>query len=159
LYNPAGKPGKCFKFHKFWIGPFQVTATLSELNYEIVIVSHKKHVVHINRLNLAYNTDIWKPKPSPEVNSKPATRPNKRERQRVTQPFEPEEDEVRIGPFPLLRQGRESTTSNPGLLRIYPQILRTLYKLHQNRLVRNTDIPVTSSLQRVDPGENYILLG
>jgi len=22
LYNPARKPGKCFKFHKFWTGPF-----------------------------------------------------------------------------------------------------------------------------------------
>jgi len=26
LYNPAKKPGKCFKFHKYWIGPFQITA-------------------------------------------------------------------------------------------------------------------------------------
>jgi hypothetical protein len=66
-------------------------------------MSHKKQVVHINRLKLAYNTEIWKPKPSPEADSKPAPRPNKRVRQTVTQPVEPEEDEVRIGPFPLLK--------------------------------------------------------
>jgi hypothetical protein len=35
LYNPARKPGKFFKFHKFWTGSLQVTAKLSELNYEI----------------------------------------------------------------------------------------------------------------------------
>ena len=103
LYNPARKPGKCFKFHKFWTGPFQVTAKLSELNYEIVSMSHRKQVVHINRMKLAYDKEIWKPKLGPEVNSKPATRPNKRARQRVTQPVESEEDEVRIGPFPLLK--------------------------------------------------------
>ena len=28
LYNPAKKPGKCFKFHKYWTGPFQITAKL-----------------------------------------------------------------------------------------------------------------------------------
>jgi len=26
LYNPAKQPGKCFKFHKYWTGPFQITA-------------------------------------------------------------------------------------------------------------------------------------
>jgi len=77
LYNPARKPGKCFKFHKFWTGPFQVTAKLSELNYEIVSMSHKKQVVHISRLKLVYDTEIWKTKPGPEVNSKAATQPNK----------------------------------------------------------------------------------
>jgi len=28
LYNPAKKPGKCFKFHKYWTSPFQITAKL-----------------------------------------------------------------------------------------------------------------------------------
>jgi hypothetical protein len=36
LYNPAKKLGKCFKFHKYWTGPFQITAKLSDLNYEII---------------------------------------------------------------------------------------------------------------------------
>ena len=35
LFNPSRKPKKCYKFHKFWTGPFKVTAKLSELNYEI----------------------------------------------------------------------------------------------------------------------------
>ena len=50
LYNPVRKLGKCFKFHKFRTGPFEITAKLSDLNYEITSMSHKKQVVHVNRL-------------------------------------------------------------------------------------------------------------
>jgi len=28
LYSPAKKPSKCFKFHKYWTGPFQITTKL-----------------------------------------------------------------------------------------------------------------------------------
>jgi hypothetical protein len=66
-------------------------------------MSHKKQVVHRNRLKLPYNTETWKPKPSPEVRSKLATKPNKQVRQRITQRVVLEENEVRIGPFPLLK--------------------------------------------------------
>ena len=31
-YTPAKKHGKCFKLHKYWTGPFQITAKLSDLN-------------------------------------------------------------------------------------------------------------------------------
>jgi len=58
LYNPARMPGKCFKFHKFWTGPFKITAKLSDLNYEIVSMNHKKQVVHVNRLKKAYDPEI-----------------------------------------------------------------------------------------------------
>jgi hypothetical protein len=59
--NPSRKPGKCRKFHKPWTCPFKITAKLSELNYEIVSMTGKKLVVHINRLKKAYNEDTWKP--------------------------------------------------------------------------------------------------
>ena len=62
LYNPAKKPGKCFKFHKYWTGPFQITAKLSDLNYEITSMNNKTQVVHVNRLKIAYNPETWKPK-------------------------------------------------------------------------------------------------
>jgi len=62
LYNPAQKHGKCFKFHKYWTGPFQITAELSDLNYGIISMNNKTRVVHVNRLKIAYNPETWKPK-------------------------------------------------------------------------------------------------
>ena len=103
MFNPSRKPKKCYKFHKFWTGPFKVTAKLSELNYKIVSINNKKQVVHINKIKPAHNTDTWKPKPSTRNSSKPATRPNKQAKQKTTRTKESEEDEVRIGPFPLLK--------------------------------------------------------
>ena len=50
LYNPAEKPGLTRKFFKPWSGPFQITAKVSELNYEILGKNDRKSVVHINRL-------------------------------------------------------------------------------------------------------------
>ena len=70
LYNPAPKLGKCFQFHKFWTGPFEITAKLSDLNYEITSMSHKKQDVHVNRLKMAYDLKICKPKPNPETSKK-----------------------------------------------------------------------------------------
>jgi hypothetical protein len=49
LHNPSVKPGLTKKFLKPWTGPFQVTARLSELNYEIMD-HNKMPVVHINML-------------------------------------------------------------------------------------------------------------
>jgi hypothetical protein len=60
LYNPAMKPGLCRKFHKPWTGPYKITAKLSELNYEIVCLTDKKFVVHVNRLKRSYNEDAWR---------------------------------------------------------------------------------------------------
>jgi hypothetical protein len=103
LYNPSRKPKKCYKFHKFWTGHFKVNAKISQLNYEIISTNNKKQVVHINRMKPAYDAEIWKPKDSAGISSKQATRPNKRARRKTTRRGESEEDEVRIGPFPLLR--------------------------------------------------------
>jgi len=42
LYNPAVKPGTSKKFHFPWSGPFEITAKISDLNYEILDHSNKK---------------------------------------------------------------------------------------------------------------------
>ena len=103
LYNPARKLGKCFKFHKFWTGTFEITSMLSDLNYEITSMSHKKQVVHVNRLKMAYDLKIRKPKPNPETSKKrkiqEAGKPEDEEE-------EEEENEMRIGPLPLLKGER-----------------------------------------------------
>jgi len=54
LYNAARKPGLSRKFFKPWSGTFQITAKVSELNYEILGKSDTKSVVHINMLKLAH---------------------------------------------------------------------------------------------------------
>ena len=61
LYNPAMKPGRSRKFYRPWAGPFKVTKRISELNYEIIDQKGKKQVVHINRLKIAENPELWKP--------------------------------------------------------------------------------------------------
>ena len=54
LHNPARKPGLSRKFHKYWVGPYKVTAKVSELSYEILGKHDRRQVVHINRLKPAY---------------------------------------------------------------------------------------------------------
>jgi len=95
LYNPAQKPRKCFNFHKFWTGPFKITAKLSDLNYEIVSMNYKKKVVHVNRLKKAYDPKIWKPKQELEA-------PKKRINKRFPKSENQDEEYIRIGSFPLL---------------------------------------------------------
>jgi hypothetical protein len=97
LYNPARKPGQCQKFHKPWTGPFKVTAKLSELNYEILSLNHKKQIVHVNRLKEAYNSDAWNFKPERKLN---------RTKKTVTQTDEGEENEIWLGSAPLLKARR-----------------------------------------------------
>jgi hypothetical protein len=96
LYNPAKKPEKCFKFHKYWTGPFQITAKLSDLNYEIISMDNKTQVVHVNRLKIACNPEMWKPKLKPE-------NPKIRNEKKITKSDELEEYEVLIGSRPLLK--------------------------------------------------------
>ena len=108
MYNPARKPGKCFKFHKFWAGPFKISAKLSDLNYEIISMNHKKQVVHVNRLKKAYDPEIWKPKQEPEA-------PKKRRNKRPTRSENQEEEEnIRIGSYPLLEIHPPETRVEPG---------------------------------------------
>jgi hypothetical protein len=77
-------------------GPFKVTDRLSDLSYEISM-NHKKQVVHTNRLKKAYNPEIWKPKPDPEI-------PRNRSDKRINRPQEPE-DEIQLG-TPLAKNTR-----------------------------------------------------
>ena len=107
LYNPARKPGKCFNFHKIWTGPFRITANLSDLNYEIISMNHKRQVVHVNRLKKAYNPEIWKPKQEPEA-------PKKQTFKRFPKSEEQEEEDTRIGSLPLLEIQPPETGVEPG---------------------------------------------
>ena len=54
LHNSARKPGLSRKFHKYWVGPYKVTAKISELNYEILGKNDRRQLVYINRLKPAY---------------------------------------------------------------------------------------------------------
>ena len=72
LYTPVAKPGLTRKFRHPWAGPFKVTKKLSELNYEILSLDDKKHVVHINRLQRAYNQSLWRPKAEQKTRKRPA---------------------------------------------------------------------------------------
>jgi hypothetical protein len=90
LFNPAKKPGHCPKFRKPWTGPYRVQAKLSDLNYQIVNRFGKDLVVHVNRLNKAYNQNVWKPRP----NQKPNHR--KRKAKEDTQDDQEEEEEEAI---------------------------------------------------------------
>jgi hypothetical protein len=62
LYNPAMKPGLSRKFRKPWTGLYKITRKISDVNYEIMDQKNKSQVVHVNRLKIAHNTDLWKPK-------------------------------------------------------------------------------------------------
>ena len=105
MYNPARKPGQCHKFHKPWAGPFKVTAKISDLNYEIVSLNHKKQIVHINRLKEAYNPEAWNPKPE---------RKPKRTGKTVTQINGGEENEIKIGSTPLWKASRTEVGDEHG---------------------------------------------
>ena len=61
LYSPAMKPGLSRKFNKPWSGPQKVTRVVTHLNYEIVD-HNKKHIVHVNRLKPAHDSEAWKTK-------------------------------------------------------------------------------------------------
>jgi hypothetical protein len=100
LYNPARKVGKCFKFHKFWTGPFEITAKLSDLNHEITSMSKKKQVVHVNRLKMAHDPKIWRPKPNPETLKK------RKNREAENPEEQAEENEMQFGSLPLQRRDR-----------------------------------------------------
>jgi hypothetical protein len=89
LYNPAVKPGHSAKFHKFWTGPYLITARKSALNYEIESTTGKRSVVHVNRMKKAHNTAVWR-------KESPRKRQGKSRRQ-----IEDEEEGVNYSPGPI----------------------------------------------------------
>ena len=62
LHNPARKPGISHKFTPVWQGPYQIQERVGELDYKIVDQKGKESVVHANRLKVARDPNIWKPK-------------------------------------------------------------------------------------------------
>jgi len=51
------KPGLSRKFRKPWSGLYKITKKNS-VNYEIMDQNNKAQIVHVNRLKIAYNTDL-----------------------------------------------------------------------------------------------------
>ena len=105
LYNPAVKPGLSRKFHKYWSGPYKVIAKISDLNYEIVDQNDKKQIIHVNRLKPAYCFDAWKP------NAK--RKGKKKSRVKTPAYTDEEEEEIRLGSFPMLQATREGNVAEP----------------------------------------------
>jgi transposase InsO family protein len=73
LYDPAVKPRRCKKFVNFWRGPCRVVRRTNKPNYLIEDASGKESVVHINRLKIAKDPEVWDPKqtrPRPVRNTK-----------------------------------------------------------------------------------------
>jgi hypothetical protein len=98
LFTPAKKPRLSRKFRPKWSGPYKIVKKISELNYEIAGSNDKRQIVLVNRLKAAHNPSVWKPKPRRQILSK------LREKSRTIQEEEEGEEEVRIGPFPLLSE-------------------------------------------------------
>jgi hypothetical protein len=108
LFTPATKPGQTRKFRKPWKGPYQITKKISDLNYELVDQRNKKCVVPVNRLKKAYNQDHWNSRPKQKTVEKSP-------KQSHDHLHSDDEDEIKIGPFPLVMSristnGREHTT-------------------------------------------------
>jgi hypothetical protein len=70
LYNPAMKPRHSKKFHFLWSGPFQITAKLSDLNYELLGHKARKFIVHVNRLKPCLGPAKQEAKPTPRCRTK-----------------------------------------------------------------------------------------
>jgi len=73
-------------------------------------MNHKKQIVHVNRLKKAYDPDIWNSKQEPDA-------PKKRINKSVPKSEnEEEEEDIRIGSFPLLEIQTQETGVEPGTL-------------------------------------------
>jgi hypothetical protein len=105
-------PGLSRKFRKPWSGPFKISTKISDLNYEIVDQNGKKQTVHVNRLKLSHNTEIWKPKTEHKFAKKrpkkPVTRPVEEE--------EEEEEEIRARPLPVKKANRPEDSTDHEIL-------------------------------------------
>ena len=87
------KPGFSRKFRKPRTGLYQITKKISNVNYEIIDQNNKSQVVHVNRLKIAHNTDLWKPK------HRNATRKTREKEKKHLD--EEEGDEFRMGSLPM----------------------------------------------------------
>jgi len=58
LHSPTMKPGLSRKFRKPWTGLYKITKKISDVKYEIIDQNNKSQVVHVNRMEIAHNTDL-----------------------------------------------------------------------------------------------------
>jgi len=86
------KPGLSRKFRKPWSGLYKITKKIPDVNYKIVDQNNKTQVVHVNRLKIAHNTDLWKPKQHRNATQKTSGNVKK---------HLDEEREIRIGSWPM----------------------------------------------------------
>ena len=63
------------------------------MNYEIMDQNNKSQVVHVNRMKIAHNTDLWKPKQQRNA--------TKKTREKEKKHLDEEKDEFRIGSLPM----------------------------------------------------------
>jgi len=106
LHNPARKPGLSRKFHKYWIGPYKITAKISKLNYEILGKNDRRQVVPINRLKPAYGYCATESKARPP-------RKGEARRRATSDASNDEQSDVMIGAGPLAAEGLSPPTTQP----------------------------------------------
>jgi len=87
------KPGLSRKFRKPWTELYKITKKISDVNYEIMDQNNKSHVVHVNRLKIAHNTDLSKRKQHRNATKKTL--------ENLKKHLDEEEGEFRIGSLPM----------------------------------------------------------
>jgi hypothetical protein len=116
LFNKARKPGLSKTFHRVWTGPFQITARISDLNYEIIGENGRKQVVHINRLKPAHGSYTQTSKPGP------GNKQRDRRHSTIRQASE-EMSAAKIGSRPLtIETPRQDSASRNRLLLLNPPL-------------------------------------
>ena len=130
LYQPARRPGLSAKFFCPWTGPHQVTAKISNLNYEIQDRKAKRQIVHINRLKAAHDSLLWRSinernrsrKPSSKL---PVTIDSREEAELLARPIPlvqevPTGDRRPLVPAPVAPQPDPQVLDTPGSERSDP---------------------------------------
>ena len=80
------------------------------MNYDIIDQNGKKQIVHVNRLKLAHNPEIWKPITERKVAKKRPKKP-------VTRTVEEaEEEEIRATPLPVTKANRPEDSTDHEIL-------------------------------------------
>jgi len=69
-------------------------------------MNYKEQIVHVNRLKEVYDPEIWKPKQQPGA-------PKKRINKRPPKSENPDEEDIRIGSFPLIEMQPQETGVEP----------------------------------------------
>jgi len=139
LHNPARKPGISHKFTPVWQGPYQIQERVGELDYKIVDQQGKESVVHANRMKVARDPSIWKPKAKSRDPAQPKqARPPSRGK------------ETNVAPEPLIRP---RTIVNHGLPAETPV---TSPARDQDLYIFDTPEGVTETPEQLRADQNYV---